>query len=158
MTETYTKHEKNLSAFIHVSTFSRYFIPLGNLLAPLILWSANKKDYALVDHNGKQALNFQLSLLLYSILAGAISLPFLIGFMPHFWDWGGFDWHNWNGFHWNWNWDGDHFPFRMLWPLGIAGLVQGAISVFNVVFTILAAIRTHEGQVFKYPMTIPFIK
>ena len=81
MTETLTKHERTLSAVIHASTFSKFFIPFGNFIIPLVLWTANKKKYTFVDYNGKQALNFQISLLLYSIILGIISIPFLIGFL-----------------------------------------------------------------------------
>ncbi len=160
MTETLSKHERNLSAAIHASTFTRFFIPFGNFLLPLVLWLANRKDYAFVDYNGKQALNFQISLLLYSIVFGIISIPFFFGFFPDIFE-GGFinirDWDHFNTF--NFHFDSDRFPFnRWIWPLGITGLVQAALFVINIVYTILATIRTNEGQVFKYPITIPFIK
>ena len=35
MTETLTKHERNLAAIIHASTLTKYFIPFGNF--PLAL-------------------------------------------------------------------------------------------------------------------------
>ncbi|MCL6272906.1 DUF4870 domain-containing protein [Muricauda sp. 2012CJ35-5] len=160
MAATLTKHERNLSAIIHASTFSKYFIPFGNFILPLILWTANRKDYAFVDYNGKQALNFQISMLLYSILVGMISIPFFIGFLPDLFDW------NWFGFHGlndlnnlNIHINSDDFRFgRIFWPAGIAGLLQVALVVINVVYTILATIRTNEGQEFKYPITIKFIK
>ena len=93
MATTLTKHERNLSAIIHASTFSKYFIPFGNFIFPLILWTANKKEYEFVDYNGKQALNFQISMLLYSIVASLITIPFFIGFLPDLFDW------NFVGFH-----------------------------------------------------------
>ncbi len=159
MTETLSKHEKNLSAAIHASTFSRFFVPFGNILLPLVLWLANRNDSAYVDYNGKQALNFQISMFLYSVVFGAISIPFFFGFFPDLFDHGFMNWGNWNhynGFHMNFDWD--DFPFRRIWPLGIAGLIPIALFIVNVVYTILATLRTNEGQVFKYPITIPFIK
>lgn len=160
MTETLTKHEKNLSAIIHASTFSKYFIPFGNFLFPLILWTANKKEYKFVDYNGKQALNFQISLLLYSLVLGIISVPFFLGFIPGIFEHGLFDFPNFNNFNGiNFHLDSDNFRFgHFLWPLGIAGLAQAALFVINLVYTVLATIRTHEGQTFKYPITINFIK
>ena len=80
MTKTLTKHERNLAAAIHASMFSKFFIPFGNFILPLVLWTANKNEHKFVDYNGKQALNFQISLLLYSIVLGIISIPFFIGF------------------------------------------------------------------------------
>ncbi|NNE78127.1 MAG: DUF4870 domain-containing protein [Pricia sp.] len=160
MESTLTKHERNLSALIHASTFSKFFIPFGNFIIPLVLWTANKKEYEFVDHNGKQALNFQISLLLYSIILGIISIPFFIGFFPNIFD---FDFIGFQSLsHYNdldIRFDTDDFQFgKWMLPLGIAGLAQGALFVVNIVYTILATIRTNEGQIFKYPITINFIK
>ncbi len=160
MTESLTKHERNLSAIIHASTFSKYFVPFGNFIFPLILWTANKKEYSFVDHNGKQALNFQISMLLYSILAGLISIPFFVGFLPDLFDGNFFGLNRLNNLN-NLDIDisSDDFRFgRWLWPAGITGVLQAGLVILNVVYTILATIRTNEGQTFKYPFTIKFIK
>jgi uncharacterized protein len=62
-------HQKNIATFIHLSTFSRFIIPLGNFIGPVILWIANKEKSEFIDNHGKQAINFQLSvLLLYHFL------------------------------------------------------------------------------------------
>lgn len=160
MTDTLTKHERNLSAIIHASTFTKFFIPFGNFILPLVLWTANKKEYAFVDYNGKQALNFQISMLLYSIVLGIISIPFFIGFLPDIFDFSHFGFESLNNYNnLSFHFDSDDFRFgTWLIPLGITGLLQGALFVINIVYTILAVIRTNEGQTFKYPVTINFIK
>lgn len=160
MTNTLSKHERNLSSLIHASTFSKYFFPFGNFIIPLILWTANKKEYGFVDHNGKQALNFQISMLLYSIVLGIVSVPFFIGLLPNLFDLGHFGLNHLSNFNnLNISFDSDDFRFGTWWlPLGIAGLAQGALFVVNIVYTILATIRTNEGQTFNYPITIKFIK
>jgi len=160
MEHTLSKHERNLSAIIHASTFSRFLIPFGNFILPLVLWTANKKDYAFVDHNGKQALNFQISLLLYSIIAGLISIPFLIGFLPDLFNFTHFGFDGLERFNsLNLQIDSDNFRFdRWIWPLGFAGLIHAALFIVNIIYTILATIRTNEGQTFTYPLTINFIK
>jgi len=160
MATTITKHERNLSAIIHASMFSKYFIPFGNFILPLILWTANKKEHAFVDYNGKQALNFQISMLLYSIVAGLVTIPFFIGFWPDLFDWNFFGFHRLSDFNnLNFHIDSDDFRLgRLIWPVGISGFLQVALAVVNIVFTILATIRTNEGEYFKYPFTIKFIK
>ncbi len=160
MTESLTKHERNLGAAIHASTFSRFFIPFGNFLLPLVLWLANRKENAFIDHNGKQALNFQISLLLYSVILGIIAVPFFLGFLPNILEGGILDIRDFNDFNGiNFHFDGDHFNWGWFaWPAGIAGLAHLALFIINIVYTILATIRTNEGQVFKYPITIGFIK
>jgi len=160
MATTLTKHERNLSAIIHASTFSKYFIPFGNFILPLILWTANKKENEFVDYNGKQALNFQISILLYSILVSLISIPFFIGFLPDLFDGSFWGFHRLSDVN---NLDihisSDDFRWgRWLWPAGISGILHAALVVINVVYSILATIRTNEGQWFEYPFTIKFIK
>ena len=160
MTETLTKHERNLSAIIHASTFSKFVFPFGNFIIPLVLWTANKKEYEFVNYNGKQAINFQISLLLYSIIIGIISIPFFISFFPNIFDIDFLGIHSLNNFNnLNINLDSDDFKFgTWLVPLGISGLLQGALFIVNIVYTILATIKTNEGEVFQYPLTIKFIK
>ncbi len=160
MTETISKHERNLAAIIHASAFSKFFIPFGNFIIPLVLWTANKKEYEFVDYNGKQALNFQISMLLYSITLGMASIPFFIGFLPSLFDHGYFGFNGLDSYN-NFNIDIDlhNLPFpRWIFPIGIIGLFRGALFIVNVVYTILATMRTYEGQAFRYPLTIKFIK
>src|SRR5690606_36909736 len=159
MATTLTKHERNLSALIHASMFTKFFIPFGNFILPLFLWLSNKNQYAFVDHNGKQALNFQISILLYSILVGMVSVPFFVGALPFLFDWdmGGF--HGFDGMApWNLHFDGDWIGLgKLFWPLGILGLAQFGLFLWNIVYSILATIRTQEGEYFHYPFTIKFI-
>jgi|SRR5690554_2260312 len=160
MTETLSKHQRNLSAIIHASTFSKYFVPFGNFILPLILWTANRKDQEFVDQNGKQALNFQISLLLYSFTMVIITVPFIIISIPEIFHIGMFNFNNLNGFNgFDYHFNSDLLKLgALLWPLAIAGLAQAGLFIINIVYTILATIRTSEGQNFKYPLTINFIK
>ncbi len=160
MTETITKHEKNLSALLHASTFSKLFIPFGNFILPLVLWTANKKEYSFVDHNGKQVLNFQISLLIYSIVLGIVSIPFIIGLLPNIMEMNLFglsDLNNYNNLNLHFNLDTFSLSKWMI-PLGITGLAQVALFIVNLVYTIMATLKTNEGETFTYPITINFIK
>ncbi len=156
MESTISKHQKNLGAIIHVSTFSKYFIPFGNFIVPLILWTSNKNESEFVDYNGKQALNFQISILLYSILLGIIAIPFIF-FTT--WDFIGFHdllEHNTHRIDFD---RGDFFDFRGGWLyLGIAALLGLGLFVLDIFCTIIAAIRANDGIYYKYPLTINFIK
>ncbi|MDG1573395.1 DUF4870 domain-containing protein [Robiginitalea sp. M366] len=160
MTESVTKHERNLSAVIHGSTLCRFFIPLGHFLLPLVLWLSNKNQSAFVDYHGKQALNFQISMTLYNFMLGLLSVPFLLGSLPAFFRNGGFHWNEWehmDDFHLNLGDGLFDLPF-FWWPVGVAGLLGFGLFIVNVVYTILATLRTNEGDYFKYPLTIKFIR
>lgn len=154
------KREKNISSLVHASTFSKYFIPFGNFVLPLLLWSGNRRESSFIDHHGKQALNFQLSLLLYSIVAGIVSIPFLVGAMPNLFEYGFPDLgrlHRVNTFNVQIRDEGVLWR-RLLIPVGITGLVQLGLFAVNIAYTILAVVRTSEGQRFRYPITLKFIK
>lgn len=47
-------------------------VPLGHILGPLLIWWVKKEDDVYLDEQGKEALNFNLSVLLYGIGLGAV--------------------------------------------------------------------------------------
>ena len=55
-----TKNEQTLAALLHLSSLSQYFIPFGNLILPIIIWSSKKEKSEDIDYHGKQVINFQL--------------------------------------------------------------------------------------------------
>src|SRR6202163_2237326 len=52
----------------------------GHLLGPLIVWLAKRGDSPEIDAHGKESLNFQISMLIYSVVSGILCL-ILIGFV-----------------------------------------------------------------------------
>ena len=158
MESSITKHQKNVSSAIHISTFSKYFFPFGNFIVPLIFWISNKNESEFVDENGKEALNFQISILLYSILIGAIAFTFTLFNSWNFIDF--IDIIEHNKHHISFDLDFNHrFQFgRGAFILGISGLLGLGLLVLDIFCSIIAAIRAHEGIEYKYPLTINFIK
>lgn len=49
------------------------YLPL-NIVVPLIMWRSQKSQYAWVDFQGRESLNFQLSLTLYTLFSIVLSL------------------------------------------------------------------------------------
>ncbi len=47
---------------------------LVGFIGPLVVWLIKKEDSPFVDEQGKEALNFQLTMLIYGIVAGLLSL------------------------------------------------------------------------------------
>jgi uncharacterized Tic20 family protein len=52
----------------------------GHLLGPFIVWLAKRDDSPEIDAHGKESLNFQISMLIYSAVAAVFCL-ILIGFV-----------------------------------------------------------------------------
>ena len=72
--------ERNWSMLCHLSAFAGFFFPFGGIIGPLICWLSRKDESSWVNENGKSSMNFQLSILLYIVLA--IPLCFIIIGIP----------------------------------------------------------------------------
>ena len=70
--------ERMWAMFCHLSALSGFVIPFGNVIAPLIIWILKKEEYPLVNDQGKEAINFQISMTIY-IIASVILIIIVIG-------------------------------------------------------------------------------
>ena len=64
----------------HLLAFSGYVIPFGHLIGPLVMWLVKKDESAFVDANGKESLNFQITVTIATVVSGILCL-LLIGFL-----------------------------------------------------------------------------
>jgi hypothetical protein len=64
-----SESERNWAMLCHLSAFAGFFFPFGAIIGPLICWLSRKDESQWIDQNGKAALNFQISVLLYMVLA-----------------------------------------------------------------------------------------
>jgi hypothetical protein len=73
------KTSRNWAMGCHLAALAVYLgIPFGNILGPLIIWLVKKDEIPLVDENGKEALNFQISLLIYGAAAVIMIVVFSV--------------------------------------------------------------------------------
>ncbi|MCU0711825.1 MAG: DUF4870 domain-containing protein [Pirellula sp.] len=54
---------------LHLSVFLGYVIPLGGLIAPILIWQLKKEQFPDLDQHGKMVVNFIISMLIYSAIA-----------------------------------------------------------------------------------------
>ena len=65
--------ERNWAVFCHLGGFAGLLVPgIGQVLGPLVLWLLRRDQSAYVDHHGREAVNFQISMTLYAIVAAAL--------------------------------------------------------------------------------------
>ncbi|WLD93024.1 DUF4870 domain-containing protein [Alkalihalobacillus sp. AL-G] len=115
--ENLTKEEKNWGMFAHLLGFAGYLtFALGFVLGPLVVWLMKRNESKYVDYHGKEALNFQISFMIYAFIASLLIFV-LIGFV--------------------------------LLPI---------VTILHIVFTIIGTMRASEGNYYRYPMTIRFMK
>jgi uncharacterized Tic20 family protein len=65
-----TKDERMWAMFCHLAALAGFVVPVpfASVIGPLVVWMIKKDEYALVDDQGKEAVNFQISVALYCVL------------------------------------------------------------------------------------------
>ncbi len=74
------KDERTWAILCHLSGFLGYAIPLSNIVVPLVIWLVKKQDSKHMNEVGKEVVNFQISMVIWSIIS-AILMFVLIGFV-----------------------------------------------------------------------------
>ncbi|MBC9915426.1 DUF4870 domain-containing protein [Chitinophaga varians] len=134
------RDERNWGTFIHLGGIvgSAIFRPAGNVILVLVLWLIKRNESRFVDDQGKEAINFQITIslvsVLISILAGIFNGLWSLGS----WMTGGFFFSN----GWSWSWGGLH----------------GLLWVVNLIFSIIAAVKANEGVSYRYPFSLRLVK
>ena len=72
--------DKQWGLFAHLSSLSGLIIPFGNILGPLIIWQVKKDSLPFAADQGKEALNFNITIAIAAIICGLLTLV-LIGFL-----------------------------------------------------------------------------
>ena len=93
---------------------------VGSIIGPLVVWQLKKDEFGFVDEQGKEAVNFQISILLYLLVSAILWVP--LSFVC------------------------------------IGAVIPFAISIVDLVFMLIAAVKANDGEHYRYPLTIRFIK
>lgn len=148
-----TSNEKSIASVLHLSTLTQYFFPFGNYIFPILIWTFKKDKSEFVDYNGKQALNFQLSILLYSIILGIIAIPTLLYTVLRNVTFDQFE---------NGDFAIDHFSSENITGIVTIGLTAvfmfGVLKIAEFFLIIYAAVKSSNGEEYKYPLAINFLK
>lgn len=119
-------NSRNLAMACHLLAFAGYVVPFGHIIGPLVLWLMKRERDPFVDHHGKEALNFQISMTIFAVAAGLIfatsvltlrELGFLLGFS-----------------------------------------LVGAVMIFDLVFTVIAATKASSGIAYRYPLSLRLVR
>lgn len=76
---------KQWAMLAHLATFAAFFIPFGSIIGPLLVWQLKKDLDPFVVQNGKEAVNFQITVAIAAVVCvilifaviGALLLPVL---------------------------------------------------------------------------------
>ncbi len=115
------KDARMWAMFCHLSALAGLVVPvIGCIIGPLIVWQIKKEEFPFVNEQGKEAVNFQISMTLYLLISAVIWIP--LSFVC------------------------------------IGVFIPVAISIVDLVFMLIAAVKANDGHHYRYPLTIRFIK
>ena len=89
-------------------------------IGPLVIWLIKKDEDPFIDNQGKEALNFQITVAL-ALIAASILTPVLIF-------------------------------------ICIGAALVPAVLIADLVFCILACVKSNSGEAYRYPVSIRLIK
>lgn len=75
-----SREERNFAMYCHLGSLAGVIFPPFHIIATLVLWLAKRDESEFVNQQGKEALNFQISILILYMLA--IFLVFFIIGIP----------------------------------------------------------------------------
>ncbi|MDU4253217.1 DUF4870 domain-containing protein [Pseudomonas sp.] len=74
-----SREARQWAMFCHFAAFLGFIFPFGNLLGPLIVWQIKRESDPFVDRQGKEALNFQITVSL-AVVVSCLLMLVVIGF------------------------------------------------------------------------------
>ena len=61
--------ERSYAMFMHLALLGHMVLSVFAIIAPIIMWNIKKDDSPFLDDHGREVVNFQISLIIYSILS-----------------------------------------------------------------------------------------
>lgn len=155
MTQDYeTKQIRTWGMLAHLSSlvwiplmFIGLSFPVLNIIGPLIVWLYKRKDHEFIDAQGKESLNFQLSFTLYNFILALILIVVgvIIGLTlitaP--------------------DQPSDNQSGNILFGLGLVGfsfLLTVILAIAQLILVIIASLKAKQGDFYRYPITIRFLR
>lgn len=76
--KAYTKEERNWAVILHLSVLSGFLVPWAGFVVPFAIWLVKRNDSDYLDRQGKEVMNFLLTILIVSAIGAVLSVV-LIG-------------------------------------------------------------------------------
>lgn len=119
------------------------YLPFLNIVGPLIIWLWKKTQDPWIDFQGKESLNFQLSLTVYTLIVIVISLFMLLTTC---------------GVAVTTNVTSKHIEIIFNSLLAILAIFVSLLTGVQLILVNFAAMRAYKGQHYRYPFTIRFLR
>ena len=133
--------ERTWGMLCHLIAFAWFVVPfVGNIVGPLIVWQIRRQEFEFVDDQGKESLNFQITVTIAGIITGVLVFVFLG--IPLAIALGVFD----------------IAMGSSVSLTAVACALAIALGVFYIVMVIIATTRANNGERYRYPVNWRIIK
>lgn len=127
---TLPEHARTWAMLCHVSALVGLFgNGLGFIVGPLIVWLIKKNDHPFIDDQGREALNFQITVFILAAVA-ALLLVLLVVTMA------------------------EGTSIGLILAIAVA---LSVLAVADVVLTVIASVKANGGERYRYPFAIRFL-
>lgn len=125
--ENATKDDCQMAMLCHLLGFAGLAVPFGNFIGPLVVWLLKKPQHPLIDDQGKECLNFQITYTLYGLVLIS-GLIFSIVTDPKAY-------------------------VRWITLLTLVVL----FTLVYIILVIIATVKAYQGHYYRYPLTLRLI-
>jgi uncharacterized protein len=122
------------SMLVHLSALSVFIFTPGLVLGPLLIWQLKKNELPEIDKHGKEAVNFQLTVVIINIIFVLV----LFGTLG-----ASFFWRS---------------PLYLLAPGFGIGVIIWIFNLAAIILAVVAGLKANSGEFYRYPFAIRFIK
>lgn len=75
-----TPESRMWASLAHISAFAGLVFPFGSIIAPLLIWLLKREEMPFVEDQGKEALNFNISMTIYMV-ASVLMILVVVGIL-----------------------------------------------------------------------------
>jgi hypothetical protein len=128
----------------HLSALAGLIIPFGSILIPLIIWLTQKDKHPFINEQGKESVNFQISMIIYGFVFGLITAILSIFLVLSY----------------SSAYSSGVNSLNLLF-LSLSYLVLFIwilVLIFQLFVIIIASVRAYNGQSYHYPFNLRLLK
>ncbi|HSR69480.1 MAG TPA: DUF4870 domain-containing protein [Acidobacteriota bacterium] len=123
------------AAFCHLAAFGAFLVPFGHIIGPLVVWLVKRHEHPFIDEQGREAVNFQITLtLIFAALVFCLIFLALI-MLPVL----------------------DRQPGLVFLFIPVAFLLP-VVALTDFILILVATIRAGNGQPHRYPLNLRLIR
>lgn len=123
-----TRDNCQMAMLTHLLGLIGLFFPFGNFIGPLVLWLIRRHDHPLIDDQGKESLNFQISYTIYFVVLAGLLVFLAVDEPANFLRW------------------------------GLVGLLIAVLTMAYIILMIVAGVKAGDGTYYRYPLTLRLIR